>query len=250
MFKLTTIQPSFSKVNALRVPSLANGSVPLNLVSGRLRTRGVLVKPQLRDYVHASTVHLVEMPNKPEMAVSSVFADTKSTVEAGMKLDMFGRPIEREYRTSTADFHVSLQKLTMLAKQISGLDINLAILQMQFSQKKASKKIMHNLVTARHNAKLQLGFDPERMYISQARVGKGKYIKNQLDIKAKGRFGLKEHPYCHMKFLFKERALNPPPTIFGMNERRKIKGFRITRKVWTPHNETRPIYNPKPHYNW
>ncbi|KAI9296839.1 ribosomal protein L22 [Neoconidiobolus thromboides FSU 785] len=191
-----------------------------------------------------------EQPVKPDQSASSLFSQTFKEIETKVELDKYGIPIEREYRYSTTNFKIGLRKLMLLANQISGLSINQAILQMQFSQKRASKKIMNALVFSRKNAQLQKNFDPERMYIAQAWVGKGNYITNLIDIKGRGRFGLKEHPFCHMKFIFKEKVENPKPTVEGMNERRKIKGFYLRRNVWHPHRDTRPIYNPKPFYNW
>lgn len=45
----------------------------------------------------------------------------------------------------------------MLARQIAGLHIDEAIKQMEFSKKKAAKRILSNLVLARRNAELQKG---------------------------------------------------------------------------------------------
>jgi large subunit ribosomal protein L22 len=86
--------------------------------------------------------------------------------------------------------------------------------------------------------------------IAQAWVGKGFYGRPQIDIKGRGHFGIKRHPYSHMKFLFKEKASEQVPTITGMKERRDIKGFKLTRKVWMPVRDTKPIYNYKNYYNW
>ncbi|KAJ9077480.1 39S ribosomal protein L22, mitochondrial, variant 3 [Entomophthora muscae] len=235
--RLCSLQTLTSKFSAIKLTSGVSNNLSLK-------------ESFLSKFIHSSASNFNAETIKPDMSVSSLFSETRQTIEAAPAVDKFGKPIEREYRFSSANFPVSLQKLTMLANQISGLDINQAILQMQFSQKKASKKIMHNLAFARKNAGLQLNFDPARMYISQAWVGKGNYIKNRIDIKGRGRFGIKEHPYCHIKFIFKEKALNPPATIPGMKERKKIKGFHIRRNVWMPHRDNRPIYTPKPYYNW
>ncbi|KAJ1941902.1 39S ribosomal protein L22, mitochondrial, partial [Linderina pennispora] len=51
----------------------------------------------------------------------------------------------REYEYSTANFHVSPQKLRMIGNQITGLSVTEAIRQMQFSAKKASDRIKHSL---------------------------------------------------------------------------------------------------------
>lgn len=47
---------------------------------------------------------------------------------------------------------MSHRKLNMLGRQISGKPIDYAILQMQFSEKRASTRIMNMLATARDHA--------------------------------------------------------------------------------------------------
>src|SRR4051812_15932869 len=57
----------------------------------------------------------------------------------------------QQYRWSSANFKISPRKLNMLAKQIRHLPINEAITQMEFSQKRASRRILNNLAFARKN---------------------------------------------------------------------------------------------------
>lgn len=64
---------------------------------------------------------------------------------------------EWQYRISSANFKARPRKLNMLARQIAGLPIDEAIKQMEFSKKKAAKRILSNLVLARRNAELQKG---------------------------------------------------------------------------------------------
>lgn len=47
----------------------------------------------------------------------------------------------------------------MLARQIRNLPVDEAIRQMEFSPKRAAKKILHNLALARKNAKDQFGLE-------------------------------------------------------------------------------------------
>ncbi|KAI8321067.1 ribosomal protein L22 [Martensiomyces pterosporus] len=164
----------------------------------------------------------------------------------------------REYEYSTANFHVSPRKLRMIGNQITGLSVTEAIRQMQFSSKKASDHIKHSLVWARKNAIFQKKMNPDNMFIKLARVGKGQFRK-RLDPKARGRFGVIRVPYAHMKYVFWEKHPEEKPTprnalekalLAGELPRRKVKGFRLTKNVWTPLEERKPIYNPKPFYNW
>lgn len=51
----------------------------------------------------------------------------------------------------------SPRKLNMLARQIRNLPVDEAIRQMEFSDKRSAKKILHNLAFARKNASEQKG---------------------------------------------------------------------------------------------
>lgn len=57
-----------------------------------------------------------------------------------------------QHKYSTANFKISHRKLNMLANQISGKPVDWAILQMQFSEKRASARIMNMLATAKDHA--------------------------------------------------------------------------------------------------
>lgn len=57
-----------------------------------------------------------------------------------------------QHKYSTANFKLSHRKLNMLGRQIAGKPIDYAILQMQFSEKRASTRIMNMLATAKDHA--------------------------------------------------------------------------------------------------
>lgn len=150
----------------------------------------------------------------------------------------------------------------MLARQIRNLPIDEAIKQMEFSDKRAAKKILHNLAFAKKNAANQKGmqnmivgkykqsllFQHELTCYSlaQAWVGKGTYQK-RVNPHGRGQFGVKEVKKAHITFLFKEASAVAESSKL---DKRNIRGWKKTKKVWTPLNETKPIYNPKPFYNW
>jgi len=66
------------------------------------------------------------------------------------------------------DFRIAPRKLNMLARQINGKNVNYAISQIQFSPKKASKKIMNSLCTARDHAWRYKMMDPKKLYIGKS----------------------------------------------------------------------------------
>lgn len=118
----------------------------------------------------------------------------------------------KEHKYSTSDFKISPRKLGMLASQIGsgklvdgkriGMPVDEAILQMQFSDKRASGRIKSTLALARDHA-IARGMNGERLVVDQAWVGKGQYMK-RVDVKGRGRAGVKHHPSARLNVLLKE----------------------------------------------
>ncbi|KAL0139356.1 ribosomal protein L22/L17 [Mucor lusitanicus] len=171
-------------------------------------------------------------PDRPQIGASSLFDNVQ--VEAEEKLAQQDHKLaEKEYQFSSRNFKTSPRKLNMLAP----------IRQMEFSDKRSAKKILHNLAFARKNAADQKGM--ENMVVSQAWVGKGRYVR-RVRPHGRGQFGIMHHKEAHIKFLFKEAtAVSDAKT-----ERRNIRGWKEPKKTWVQLNETKPIYNAKPFYNW
>ncbi|RKP05927.1 ribosomal protein L22/L17, partial [Thamnocephalis sphaerospora] len=150
-----------------------------------------------------------------------------------------------QFQVATSNFKTSTRKLRFIADQISGLDVQEAIRQMEFSKKKSAKKILGTLALGRNNARLQKDMDMTKLYVDRAWVGKGQYLK-RTRIHGRGRFGVMHHPKAHMKIVLRERQ---PEEDVGRGRRRDIRGWHFTKKVWTSLQD-KPIYNPKPYYNW
>ncbi|KAK3818790.1 MAG: ribosomal protein L22/L17 [Benniella sp.] len=202
---------------------------------------------------HAVAIRLAEQkstmkPVKPELGASSLFGDIASHVKE-VPVEQGGKPKVKEYHFSTADFKTSTKKLRLLANQIKGLDIQNAINQMEFSQKRPSKRVMNTLAFARTNATTQekYAMDASKLYVDRAWVGKGVYHR-RIKIHARGKFGVMHHPTAHLKFTLKERQ--PEENEEGRAKRRNIRGWKRTKKVWMPLIEDKPVYNPSHLYNW
>ncbi|KAG0011260.1 hypothetical protein BGZ80_000811 [Entomortierella chlamydospora] len=202
---------------------------------------------------HAMAIHLADQkstmtPVKAELGASSLFGDISSRVNE-VPVQEGGKATEKEYQFSTANFKTSTKKLRLLANQIKGLDIQNAINQMEFSQKRPSKRIMNTLAFARTNATAQekYAMDASKLYVDRAWVGKGVYHR-RIKTHARGKFGVMHHPTAHLKFTLKERQ--PETKEEGRATRRNIRGWKQTKKVWTPLVEDKPIYNPPRLYNW
>ncbi|KAI1302447.1 hypothetical protein EDD11_005613 [Mortierella claussenii] len=202
---------------------------------------------------HAMALRLAEQkstmtPVKPELGASSLFGDITSHVNE-VPVEKGGKGTVKEYQFSTANFKTSTKKLRLLANQIKGLDIQNAINQMEFSQKRPAKRVMNTLAFARTNATTQEKYlmDSGKLYVDRAWVGKGIYHR-RIKTHARGKFGVMHHPTAHLKFTLKERQ--PEVKEAGRATRRNIKGWKQTKKVWTPLIEDKPLYNPPRLYNW
>ncbi|OLY83125.1 50S ribosomal protein L22 [Smittium mucronatum] len=209
---------------------------------------------------HTSIVSLKkdeeEKIKTPKSAASSLFGQAEADLmKKTFTADQVSEKslLEKTYRYSTSNFKTSPKKLRFIAKQIAGLKVQDAINQLEFSPKRAAKKILHTVAFARKNAIYQKLFNPDQMYIKEAWVGKGRFSK-RLDYKARGRFGVVHHPTAHMKIVLgedKAPLADSPGSLQDNGKRRNIKGFGEHKKfVWKPLMENKPIYNCKPYYNW
>ncbi|PWN47841.1 ribosomal protein L22 [Violaceomyces palustris] len=121
--------------------------------------------------------------------------------EARQMRKRWGAPGKEEHKYSTALFKISPRKLKLLADQIGGQPIDHAILQMQFSAKRAAKRIKSTLALARDHAAAK-GLDPRSLIVSEAWIGKGKYI-TRADLKGRARVGRKHHPFARMSIVLR-----------------------------------------------
>ncbi|KAJ1021068.1 hypothetical protein NDA16_003854 [Ustilago loliicola] len=110
-----------------------------------------------------------------------------------------GEALEHKY--STAAFKISPRKLQMIANQISGQPIDYAILQMQFSPKRAAKRVLSTLALARDHAAAK-GMEVPHLIVSEAWVGKGLYL-TRADIKGRARMGRKHHPQARLSVVLR-----------------------------------------------
>lgn len=108
-----------------------------------------------------------------------------------------------EHKYSTAYFRISHRKLQLLADQIGGgKPIDYAILQMQFSQKRAAKRIKSTLVLARDHAVIK-GLDLSRMIVAEAWVGKGRTFR-AFEPKGRGKYGIRKSFQAKMSIVLRE----------------------------------------------
>ncbi|CAG8594453.1 1928_t:CDS:2 [Ambispora leptoticha] len=178
-----------------------------------------------------------EKPKKPPPERVVGFIGDPIPTEARFK--------HKEHKYSTTNFRISPRKLTFLARQVAGKNLDEAIKQMEFSPKKASKKIMNSLITARDHAWRYKMMEPRRLYIEQAWVGKGVYRK-RINYHSRGRFSLLKIKKAHMKYIIKEGredgSAKPKKDV-------RARNLKLGR-YFKPEKEDKPIYNPPTYYNW
>ena len=139
---------------------------------------------------------------------------------------------EREHTARSHFFETSVKKLMPLARQIAGRGVDEALVQMRFSGKKAARDVRRFLEYARDRAAVAKGMglgtgpvevvdreegsetvvreepavqytdekgrkkevQPSKMYIEQAWVGRGPYVKS-LETRARGRSNMIKAPF-------------------------------------------------------
>ncbi|TGZ85219.1 ribosomal protein L22 [Ascodesmis nigricans] len=110
---------------------------------------------------------------------------------------------EKSHTLKSPFWDTSVKKLGPLARQIAGKKIEDAIVQMQFSPKKAAKEVLKHLQLARDEAIVRHDMRPETMYVSEAWVGRGEY-GHALNHKARGRIDQLWLPKTQITVVLKE----------------------------------------------
>ncbi|CAL1700959.1 unnamed protein product [Somion occarium] len=80
------------------------------------------------------------------------------------------KKMHTEHKYSTSHFKISHRKLNLLSRQIAGKPIDSAILQMTFSEKRASKRIKSMLVVAKKHAKKK-GLEEKKLIVGDGVLG-------------------------------------------------------------------------------
>jgi len=149
-----------------------------------------------------------------------------------------------EHKYSTANFKMSHRKLNKLGRQMSGKPIDHAILQMMFSEKRASSRLKSMLALAKSHAVKYKGLDEKKLVVAEAWVTKGPNVLKRIDIKGRGRMGIKSHPDSRLHVVLREGKTRAQ-LLEAERERRlkRIISAGITR-------EDVPIRNPGASWAW
>ncbi|KAI9368975.1 ribosomal protein L22/L17 [Aspergillus egyptiacus] len=179
---------------------------------------------------------------------------------------------ERESLSKSHWFKTSIKKLGPLARQIAGKNIDEAILQMQFSKKKAAKDVLEHLKHAKNVAVVRSGMglgaagpdaqptqpititlksgerktitDPSSIYIDQAWVNRGPYGR-EFDHRARGQINLMRPPYTSLSVVLKEEK-----TRIREWKDREARALRQRKaQLWTQ-LPNRPVTQQNQYYSW
>lgn len=151
-----------------------------------------------------------------------------------------------------------------LGRQLSGKPVDYAILQMTFSEKRASKRIETMLKTAKKHAVQYKGLDPSKLVVgafslprsndghgmlmrdmaAEAWVNKGSRRAKRLDIKGRSKYGIKIHPDSRMHVVLREGKTWSEKA--DAERARKLGRIRSAGLV----REDKPLRNPAPMWAW
>ncbi|GAA5867503.1 hypothetical protein JCM3774_003856 [Rhodotorula dairenensis] len=146
-------------------------------------------------------------PDAPKGLFDTVTED-EDVLQTQQRSGLVARPPKPAtfHKSSTANFKTSRRKLNDLARLIAGRTADEAILQLQASEKKQAPRLLSMVALARDHA-MAKGLKREELVVAQSWVTKGQYLQ-RIDIKGRGRFGVKHHPSAKLHVLLAEGLTN------------------------------------------
>ena len=103
---------------------------------------------------------------------------------------------------------ISPQKLNDICRMVRGVNVQEALIQLKLSQKKRAYLVAHTIATAAAHGVNTHNMERSRLYVSQLWVGHGSHLK-RLDIKGRGRSGLKKRYRSHLFVEVREQGADP-----------------------------------------
>ncbi|KAI0322441.1 mitochondrial 50S ribosomal protein L22 [Amylostereum chailletii] len=169
---------------------------------------------------------------------------SKGEVEEDVKSNaMVVKQQSDHHKYSTSNFKISHRKLNKLGRQISGKPIDSAILQMTFSEKRASKRIRSMLVVAKSHAVMK-GLDEKKLIVSESWVTKGPRSHKRFEPRGRGKYGIRVHPDSRMSVVLKEGKTRAQ--LLDEDRARKLKRIVSASLV----REDKPLRNPSSMWAW
>ena len=98
---------------------------------------------------------------------------------------------------------ISPRKLNLVAGMIRGQRVDKALNTLTFSPKRIAQDVKTALMSAISNAENNHGLDIDKLYVSEAIVGKALVMK-RLDIRGRSKAGRIKKPFSHLRIVVSE----------------------------------------------
>jgi large subunit ribosomal protein L22 len=115
------------------------------------------------------------------------------------------RTVENEAMAFSKYVRTSPQKLNLVAETIRGLSAEKALTDLEFSPKRVAQHVRKVLESAVANAENNHNLDIDRLYVSEATVGKTLVMK-RFRARARGRVGRIKKPMSNITIKVRERV--------------------------------------------
>ena len=110
---------------------------------------------------------------------------------------------EKSVRSINNNIRSSVRKLTPILNEIVGKKVDVAIRNLQFSEKRITKDIKKTINSAVANAENNFQYDIDKLFIKEAYCGK-KIVMKRFRPRAKGRAAPILKPYSSVTIILKE----------------------------------------------
>ncbi len=111
---------------------------------------------------------------------------------------------DNEALAQTHQIRVSPQKLNLVAASIRGKTCESALAELSFSKRRVAGDVRKVLESAIANAENNHQLDVDRLYVSEATVGRALVMKRWRP-RARGRTGRIFKPFSHLRLVVRER---------------------------------------------
>jgi large subunit ribosomal protein L22 len=111
---------------------------------------------------------------------------------------------ENEAKVVVHTLRVSPRKLNLVVGMIRGKKVDRALAELSFSKRRIAGDVKKALESAIANAENNHQLDVDRLYVSEAHVGRGLVIK-RFRPRARGRVGRIEKPFSNLTVVVRER---------------------------------------------
>jgi len=114
------------------------------------------------------------------------------------------RLAENEARSVLRNLRTSPQKLNLVAQSIRGKSAEAALAELTFSKRRIAGDVKKALQSAIANAENNHQLDVDRLYVSEATVGKS-FVMKRFRARARGRAGRITKPWSRLTVVVRER---------------------------------------------